>query len=507
MLDDPAPPRPSEKPSPWSKGQTGLHEQPQNIEAEEALLGTILADNSAYDQVPNELQAHHFHVPVNGRVFEAIQSLAGRGQLADAVTLKPFFVNDKALDNVDDYLRRLADGAMAPANVEYYGNTIFDLYQRRELLRIGRDIHQSAADPRVETSARDQIEEAEQRLFEVAEHGQGSAGPVAFRNSLAKAIESADQAFRLKGELSGVTSGLTDLDSLLGGFHASDLIIIAGRTAMGKTALATNIAFTASDPRLKVPWENEGDERRGVVAVFSLEMAAEQLANRILGEQTRIPSNKIRRGQIQDEDLHKLIDTSRDLEARRLFIDDTPGLTIPQLRTRARRLKRTEGGLRMIVVDYLQLMRGTGRHDSRNLEITEISQGLKAIAKELDVPVIALSQLSRQVESREDRRPQLQDLRDSGSIEQDADVVIFVYRESYYLERAQPQKREDEDEDKFQQRHARWKERCDKAHNIATLIVAKQRHGPTGTRDFGFNPEFTRFEDLEVRQDPDSVPY
>lgn len=507
MPDDPPFPQRSEAPPRRSEGTGGLRQLPQNIDAEETLLGTILADNSAYDRVPNELKPDHFLVPVNGRVFEAIQSLVGRGKLADPVTLKPFFTRDEALDNIDDYLRRLAEGAMPPSNAEYYGTTIFDMYQRRALVRIGDDIRQNAADPQVEASARDQIEEAEQRLFEVAEHGREATGPAPFQAGLAEALKSAERAFQLKGELSGVTSGLVDLDNLLGGFHASDLIIIAGRTAMGKTALATNIAFRASDPKLKVPWESEEDTRKGVVAVFSLEMAAEQLANRILSEQASIPSDRIRRGKIQDEDLTRLIDVSRDLEHRRLYIDDTPGISIPQLRTRARRLKRTEGGLRMIVVDYLQLMRGTGRHDSRNLEITEISQGLKAIAKELDVPVIALSQLSRQVESREDRRPQLQDLRDSGSIEQDADVVIFVYREMYYLARAEPQKREDEDEEKFQDRHARWRERCEKAHNIATLIVAKQRHGPTGTKDFAFNPELTRFQDLEVRQDPGSVPY
>lgn len=507
MPDDPPIPQRTEAASRRSEGAAGsLRQLPQNVDAEETLLGTLLVDNRAYDRVPNDLRPEHFLVPVNGRIFGAIQTLVGHGKLADPVTLKPFFARDEALGDIDDYLSRLAEGAMPASNAEYYGTTIFDMFQRRALVRIGDDIRLNAADPQLETSARDQIEAAEQRLFEVAEHGREGTGPARFKEGLEKAIKNAEHAFKLKGELSGITSGLKDLDDLLGGFHASDLVIIAGRTAMGKTALATNIAFRASDPTLRAPWENEKD--RGVVAVFSLEMAAEQLANRILSEQTEISSDRIRRGRIQDEHLEKLIGVSNDLSRRHLFIDDTPGLTIPQLRTRARRLKRTEdGGLRLIVVDYLQLMRGAGRHDSRNLEITEISQGLKSIAKELEVPVIALSQLSRQVESREDRRPQLQDLRDSGSIEQDADVVIFVYRESYYLERAEPQLREEEDEGKFQERHRKWQERCEKAHNIATLIVAKQRHGPTGTRNFFFNPEFTRFQDLEVQQDPGSAPY
>ena len=360
-------------------------------------------------------------------------------------------------------------------------------------MEIGSRIEYNASDVRVKASAADQIEDAEQQLFEISEHGKGPGGPQPFVSGLTDAIRDAEAAYRLGGKLSGVTSGLTELDDLLGGFHRSDLIILAGRPGMGKTALATDFARVASKPETFIPWEEDAGKPKGIVAVFSLEMAATQLANRILSAETSISSEAIRRGKISDQDLTELIDVSKDLEELRLFIDDTPAISIPQLRTRARRLMRTEHGLRLIVVDYLQLMTATRNHNSRVNEISEISQGLKSIAMELYVPVVALSQLSRQVEGRDDKRPQLQDLRDSGSIEQDADVVLFIFREHYYLSQQRPSEGNEPEERK---RYDDWAAKMAKTANEAQIYVSKQRHGRQGVANVHFDPRFTRFSDL-----------
>ena len=472
---------------------------PRNIEAEEALLGTLLSNDRAFEYV-EQLRGAHFYVPVHGRIFDAARGLIHQGRRADVVTLRPQFASDRALADVDDYLGRLAHGAMPAEAARQYGEIILDLAQRRSLMEIGSRIEYHASDVRVEKSAAAQIEDAEQQLFEISEHGKGPGGPQPFVSGLTDAIRAAEAAYQLGGKLSGVTSGLSDLDDLLGGFHRSDLIILAGRPGMGKTALATDFARAASRPEIFIPWEDGADRQKGIVAVFSLEMAATQLANRILSAETSISSENIRRGAIKDAELTRLIDVSKDLEELRLFIDDTPAISIPQLRTRARRLMRTEHGLRLIVVDYLQLMTAARNHNSRVNEISEISQGLKSIAMELNVPVIALSQLSRQVEGREDKRPQLQDLRDSGSIEQDADVVLFIYREHYYLRQQEPQRREDEDETKFKPRYDRWMERLQETANSAQIYVSKQRHGEQGNVKVRFDPRFTRFSDLH---DPD----
>ncbi len=494
MPDDPQP-IPSPESAPPDRTETSDRSPPRNVEAEEALLGTLLHNDRAFEYV-EQLRGSHFYVPVHGRIFEAARGLIQQGRRADAVTLKPQFARDRALADVDDYLERLVHGAMPPEAARHYGGIILDLAQRRSLMEIGSRIEYNASDVRVETSAAAQIEDAEQQLFEISEHGKGPGGPQPFVSGLTDAIRAAEAAYQLGGKLSGVTSGLAGLDDLLGGFHRSDLIILAGRPGMGKTALATDFARAASRPEIFVPWEDDASKPKGIVAVFSLEMAATQLANRILSAETSISSEDIRRGAIKDRELTRLIDVSKDLEDLRLFIDDTAAISIPQLRTRARRLMRTEHGLRLIVVDYLQLMTATRNHNSRVNEISEISQGLKSIAMELNVPVVALSQLSRQVEGREDKRPQLQDLRDSGSIEQDADVVLFIYREHYYLRQQEPQRRDDEDEAKFRPRYDRWMERLKETANSAQIYVSKQRHGRQGDVKVRFDPRFTRFSDL-----------
>ncbi len=494
MPDDPHPIQPPGS-APPDQTATGDQSPPRNLEAEEALLGTLLHNDRAFEYV-EQLRGSHFYVPVHGRIFEAARGLIQQGRRADAVTLKPQFAKDQALAGIDDYLERLVHGAMPPEAARQYGEIILDLAQRRSLMEIGARIEYNASDVRVESSAATQIEDAEQRLFEISEHGKGPGGPQPFVSGLTDAIHAAEMAYQLGGKLSGVTSGLTELDDLLGGFHRSDLIILAGRPGMGKTALATDFARVASRPETFIPWEEDAGKQKGIVAVFSLEMAATQLANRILSAETSISSESIRRGAINDRDLTKLIDVSKDLEELRLFIDDTPAISIPQLRTRARRLMRTEHGLRLIVVDYLQLMTATRNHNSRVNEISEISQGLKSIAMELNVPVVALSQLSRQVEGRDDKRPQLQDLRDSGSIEQDADVVLFIYREYYYKAQQDPQQKNDESDADFGRRYADWKTRLEKIANAAQIYVSKQRHGRQGVANVHFDPRFTRFSDL-----------
>ena len=495
MPDDPQPIS-SPEPGPSDRSEAGDRSAPRNVEAEEVLLGTLLHNDRAFEYV-EQLRGRHFYVPVHGRIFEAARGLIQQGRRADAVTLKPQFARDRALADVGDYLERLVHGAMPPEAARQYGEIILDLAQRRSLMEIGSRIEVNAADVRVDRSAAAQIEDAEQQLFEISEHGRGPGGPQPFVSGLTDAINAAEAAYQLGGKLSGVTSGLAGLDDLLGGFHRSDLIILAGRPGMGKTALATDFARAASRPEIFVPWEEAATEPKGIVAVFSLEMAATQLANRILSAEAGISSESIRRGAISDRELTRLIDVSKDLEELRLFIDDTAAISIPQLRTRARRLLRTERGLRLIVVDYLQLMTATRNHGgSRVNEISEVSQGLKSVAMELNVPVIALSQLSRQVEGRDDKRPQLQDLRDSGSIEQDADVVLFIYREHYYLRQQEPQKRSEESDADFNRRYANWKARLEKTENAAQIYVSKQRHGRQGDVKVRFEPRFTRFGDL-----------
>lgn len=473
---------------------------PHNLEAERGLLGAILVDNRAYERVSEYLMPEHFALPQHARIFEAIGKLIERGQLANPITLQRFFENDEALSDIGGpaYLAELAATAVTVINAGEYGRVIYDLHLKRELIAIGQDIVEQAFGGDVDQSGVNQIEEAEQSLYDLATTGNYEGGFQSFKEAVISAIDMAETAHKRDGALAGVTTGLADVDRLLGGLHPSDLLILAGRPAMGKTALATNIAYNAA----KTYAETNGEEG-AVVGFFSLEMSSEQLASRILSEQAEISSDKMRKGEVPNEQFPRLVAASQELYRLPIFIDDTPALTVSALRTRARRLKR-QHQLGLIVIDYLQLVQGSSRSrsDGRVQEVSEITRGLKTLAKELDVPVIALSQLSRQVEQRDDKRPQLADLRESGSIEQDADVVTFIYRDEYYVGKAEPQRRPEESDDKFAQRYANWQERLEKCRNLAEFIVAKQRHGPVGTVKLMFQGEFTRFADWDADHEP-----
>jgi replicative DNA helicase len=467
---------------------------PVNYDAEKALLGAILANNLVYDRVNEFLRPEHFADSLHGRIYEAIGKLVQRGQIANPVTLKNLFDQDGALTEIGgaQYLVDLAQSVVTVINADDYGHVIHDLYLRRQLVDLGEVVVNDAYVFGLEDTAVQQIEATELKLFNLAESGQTEKGPQGFSVILKSALDMAEAAFKRDGHITGVTTGLRDLDRTLGGLQKSDLIILAGRPSMGKTALATNIGFNAAEAARD---PSTGERHR--VVFFSMEMSSEQLATRIMAEKSGISSDKIRRGEVRTEDFQKVVEAAHAMNEVPFFIDDTPALTIPMLRTRARRLKR-QHGLDLIVLDYLQLMRGSGSRGSENRvqEISEITRGLKAIAKELDVPVLALSQLSRAVEQRDDKRPQLSDLRESGSIEQDADVVMFVYREQYYHERAEPNQRPDEDDSKFNERRDRWMKRGEEVHNKADVIIAKQRHGPIGTKQLYFEGMLTRFSDL-----------
>jgi replicative DNA helicase len=489
------------------EGLFGLSQRlpPANLEAEQALLGALLANNKAYERVSEFLAPDHFADPIHGRIFGAIQRRIEGGQLADAVTLRSEFEHNGALEEVGGpaYLSQLLSAMVGIINAGEYGRVIHDAWMRRQLIDVGETVVNRAfgADP--ELDAKQQLEAAEQSLFDLAKDNGNDGGFVTFERALSAAVQQAAAAFSNPGGVSGLSSGLRDLDKRTGGLHKSDLVILAGRPAMGKTALATKIAFGAARAvQEKARQADPNAKPRGGVAIFSLEMSADQLATRLLSENARISGDRIRRGDIEQRDFDKFLDVSRELQSLPLFIDDTPAITISALRTRCRRLQRTHG-LDLVVVDYLQLMRpaaGT-RPESRVLEISMITQGLKAIAKELAIPVIALSQLSRQVESREDKRPQLSDLRESGSIEQDADMVWFVYRDEYYLAQRQPKEMNFEKSDAFSAAMDKWQKDMEEAHNKAELIIAKQRHGPTGTIRLFFEGEFTRFGDLDTQHD------
>ncbi|MBF0332977.1 MAG: replicative DNA helicase [Alphaproteobacteria bacterium] len=489
-----------------SHGAPSFRTPPHNYEAEQALLGAILVNNKTYEKVSEFLRPEHFADAVHGRVFAACGTLVERGHIANPVTLKTLFEQDGALAEVGgpQYLARLANSVITIINAEDYGRLIFDLYLRRELIGLGEDVVNDAFEVKLDRSATDQIESTEERLFELASTGSYEGGFQTFKDTVIEAIRQAEAAHQREGKLSGVPSGLIDMDKKLGGLHPSDLIILAGRPSMGKTALATNMAFNAAQAyrEERDALGNRKTADGAVIAFFSLEMSAEQLATRILSERAEISSHKIRQGELSHEEFDRLVQASQELHRLPLFIDDTPALSVSAVRTRARRLKR-QHNLGMIIVDYLQLLRGSAgqKVENRVQEVSDITRGLKAIAKELSVPVLALSQLSRAVEQREDKRPQLSDLRESGSIEQDADVVMFVYREEYYLQRGEPGRRPDESEEKWLQRHDAWKARCDEVHNMAEVIIAKQRHGPIGTVKLFFDGNYTRFGNLETHWD------
>jgi replicative DNA helicase len=476
---------------------------PSNLQAEQALLGALLANNRAYERVSEYLAAVHFADPIHGRIYQAIVRRVEAGQLADAVTLKGEFEHSGVLEEVGGtaYLAQLLSSMVGIINAGEYGRAIHDSWIRRQLIDIGETVVNNAfgADPELDGGG--QIEAAEQSLFQLATEGGNDGGFVTFEVALSEAIRGAERAFHQSGHVTGLTTGLRDIDGKLGGLHPSDLLILAGRPGMGKSALATKIAYGAAKSLLEQAREEGPNvQPKKQVAMFSLEMSAEQLATRLLSEEARISADRIRRGDIGQKDFDRFVEVSREIGALPLQIDDTPAISMSMLRTRCRRLQRTKG-LAMVVIDYLQLMRPSAgtRPENRVLEISQITQGLKALAKELNIPVLALSQLSRQVENREDKRPQLSDLRESGSIEQDADVVMFIYRDEYYLEQRMPKEVAFEGgAEKFNAAMDEWQRKMADVHHKADLIVAKQRHGPTGSIPLLFEGAFTRFADLDT---------
>ena len=457
--------------------------QPSNLEAEQALLGSILVNNDIIDEVSTIINPTSFYDPAHTKIYEVIETLNNKGMIANPITLKNFFEKDNMLEDVGgtEYLVKLTRFSSSTKQAVDYAKVIHEMYLRRELVLISDNLSSETLNAR-EQSAEKIIESTEKSLFDLAERGSFSQSFLKFNQALDQTIEMATQAMKNDKGIVGVPTGLTDLDEKLGGLHKSDLVILAGRPSMGKTALATNIAYHAAQTLMS-------RQEKSSVAFFSLEMSSEQLSTRILSEQARIKSDDIRRGKVTEEEINRYIETSRNIYNLPLFIDETPAITIATLSNRARRIKRLFG-VSLIVVDYIQLMRGgnLNRNDGRVQEISEITQGLKALAKELGVPVLALSQLSRAVEQRDDKQPQLADLRESGSIEQDADVVMFVYREAYYLERKQPKLGSIE--------HAEWQSKMNDVNGLADIILGKQRHGPTGTVKVQFEGIYTKFKDL-----------
>ena len=467
-------------------------EAPNNVEAEQALLGAILVNNDAYYRVSDFPKPPHFHEPLHRKIFEVAGDIIRMGRTANPVTIKTHLPADSKVGDltVAQYLARLAAEAVSIINAEDYGRAIYDLALRRSLITIGEDMVNIAFDAPLDMPPQTQIEDTERRLFDLAENGRYDGGFQSFNDAVSQAIDMAGAAFERDGSLSGISTGIQSLDARMGGLQRSDLIVLAGRPGMGKTSLATNIAYNIAasyEPEIQADGSNKA-KNGGVVAFYSLEMSSEQLATRIISEQTEVSSSKIRRGDITEADFEKLVACSQMMQKVPLYIDQTGGISIAQLSARARRLKR-QRGLDCIVVDYIQLMTGAGKGDNRVQEITQITTGLKALGKELNVPIIALSQLSRQVENREDKRPQLSDLRESGSIEQDADVVLFVFREEYYVKNQEPRDINDP-------KYPEWESLFEKVKGTADVIIAKQRHGPTGTVKLAFQSEFTRFADL-----------
>ncbi|WP_440618675.1 replicative DNA helicase [Candidatus Pelagibacter sp. HIMB1493] len=458
-------------------------ELPNNIEAEQAVIGSILVSNDIFDEVNTIVSSVNFYDPMHQKIFEAIESLIYKGMLANPITLKNYFEDEKDDINVPEYLVKVTKFSTSVRQAVEYSKIIYDMFVRRELIKISEETIDSAKLNDLDTSGQTIIENSERQLFDLAEKGSFNSSLIKFDDAMKQTIEMASAAYKNEEGIVGVPTGLRDLDDKLGGLHQSDLIIIAGRPSMGKTSLATNIAFNAAQ-------KLQDSGKKSSIAFFSLEMSSEQLSTRIISEQARISSNDIRRGRISDDQFDKFLETSKNIAELPLYIDETPAISIAALSNRARRIKRLFG-LDMIVVDYIQLMRGTTYNkDGRVQEISQITQGLKAIAKELAVPVVALSQLSRQVEQRDDHKPQLADLRESGSIEQDADVVMFVYREGYYLSRKEPREATVE--------HAEWQAKMNEVAHLAQIIIGKQRHGPIGNVTLEFEERFTKFKDTQT---------
>ena len=477
----------------FKENEKDLRIAPMNIEAEQALLAALLTSNSVYERISDFLRPEHFYDDINGKIFEAITKLLENNQLADPLTLKNYFLqkDEMALIGGERYLIELAKNSPILSNTKEYGKLIYDLYQRREILKISDEITNEANSFDLEINASQIIEKAEVKLYNLSSTGNTNQDFKKFSKSLKDALTSAESAFKREGQLSGIPTGFNDLDDLLGGLHKTDLIILAGRPSMGKTALATNIAFKIANTN-----SIDDENKENVVGFFSLEMSSEQLATRILAEDSSISSEKIRRGMFNSNDFQKIVQSSNTLSGLSLYIDDSPNISISALRTRARRLKR-KYGLDIIVIDYLQLIRPTlNRPDNRVLEIAEMTRNLKSLAKELNIPVLCLSQLSRQVEQRDDKRPQLSDLRESGAIEQDADVVMFIYREEYYTERKEPSPGTED--------YQKWQEKMARIHNVSEVLVAKQRHGPIGKVNLHFEGSTTKFSNLSKNQSIDN---
>ena len=461
--------------------QNKSEELPNNIEAEQSVIGSVLVSNEIFDEINLIITNKNFYDPMHQKIFYAIEKLIYGGMLANPITLKNYFENEKDELNIPEYLVKITKFSASSRQSIEYSKIIYDQYVKRELIKISKNVIDSVQLNDLDLDGKKIIENSEKALFDLAEKGSFNSSLIKFDEAMRQTIEMASNAYKNEEGIVGVPTGLKDLDERLGGLHKSDLVIIAGRPSMGKTALATNIAFFAAK---KIQEEN----KKTSVAFFSLEMSSEQLSTRILAEQSKIKSNDIRRGKISEEQFDKFIETSKDISELPLYIDETPAISIAAMSNRARRIKR-KFGLDLIVVDYIQLMRASNFKDGRVQEISEITQGLKAIAKELGVPVLALSQLSRAVEQRDDKKPQLADLRESGSIEQDADVVMFVYREAYYLERKEPRPATVE--------HAEWQAKMNEVANLAEIIIGKQRHGPTGNVMLEFEAMFTRFKNLQ----------
>jgi len=458
-------------------------ELPNNIEAEQAVIGSILVTNEIFDDISIIISNKNFYDPMHQKIYEAIESLIYKGMLANPITLKNYFENEKDELNVPEYLVKVTKFSTSVRQAIEYSKIIYDMFVRRELIKISEQTIDNAKLNDLDINGQTIIENSERLLFDLAEKGSFNSSLIKFDEAMKQTIEMASAAYKNEDGIVGVPTGLRDLDDRLGGLHQSDLIIIAGRPSMGKTSLATNIAFNAAEKLLE-------NGKKSTIAFFSLEMSSEQLSTRILAEQARIRSNDIRRGKISDEQFDKFLETSKNISELPLYIDETPAISIAAMSNRARRIKRLFG-LDMIIVDYIQLMKGTSfNKDGRVQEISQITQGLKAIAKELSIPVVALSQLSRQVEQRDDHKPQLSDLRESGSIEQDADVVMFVYREGYYLQRKEPREATVE--------HAEWQAKMNEVAHLAEIIIGKQRHGPVGKVTLEFEEQFTKFKDTQL---------
>jgi len=454
---------------------------PNNVEAEQAVLGSILVSNEIFDDISPIINSKNFFDPMHQKIYAAIEKLIFSGMLANPITLKNFFENEKDELNIPDYLIKITKFSSSSRQALEYSKLIYDLFVKRELIKISENIAYIAKSNDLDKDGKTIIEDTEKTLFDLAEKGNFNSSLVKFDEAMKQTIEMASNAYKNEEGIVGVPTGLTDLDGRLGGLHKSDLVIIAGRPSMGKTSLATNIAFNAAK-------KIQEDGKKSCVAFFSLEMSSEQLSTRIIAEQSRIKSNDIRRGKISEEQFDKFIETSKNISELPLYIDETPAISIAALSNRARRIKRLFG-LDMVLVDYIQLMRANFAREGRVQEISEITQGLKALAKELSIPVLALSQLSRAVESRDDKKPLLSDLRESGSIEQDADVVMFVFREAYYLQGKEPRAATVE--------HAEWQSKMNEVSHLAEIIIGKQRHGPTGNIMLEFEAMFTKFKDLQ----------